>query len=283
MAQQYAVRSENAMGPVPSTTHHHLTHEARRELTDELIRAATSSPEDREQLLAQVVVINVRVAHAVAHRYRNRGVPVDDLEQVACEALVKAVHRFDPTQRHDLLTYAVPTIRGEVLRYFRDHSWTVRPPRRVQDLQWRINQAIDEFTVDLGREPTAVELQERLAVSRQDYDEAVAAFGCFQPTSLDRLVDPGSDLRLGDALTDESDAPTKDAVEARVMLGSLIKRLSARDRLVLHLRYVEDRSQQQIGEELGLSQAQVSRWLGRLLKEMREQLVPDGVTPGQAA
>ncbi|RYP79555.1 sigma-70 family RNA polymerase sigma factor, partial [Nocardioides guangzhouensis] len=115
--------------------------------------AVTTDPVERQRLLDEVVLLNADVAESVASRYRGRGIPTDDLRQVAYEGLVKAVHRFDPARRHDFLSFAVPTIRGEVQRYFRDQGWTVRPPRRIQDLQWRLHRAIEELSQDLGREP----------------------------------------------------------------------------------------------------------------------------------
>ncbi|MDO9352275.1 MAG: sigma-70 family RNA polymerase sigma factor, partial [Solirubrobacteraceae bacterium] len=124
-----------------------LTRAERSEQTAALLTESVTcgDPAERERILERVVLINRGVAEAVASRYRSRGVPQDDLVQAAYEGLTKAVHRFDPLLRNDLLTYAVPTIRGELQRYFRDQGWVVRPPRRVQELQWRVNQTIDRL------------------------------------------------------------------------------------------------------------------------------------------
>ena len=122
--------------------------------------------------------------------------------QVAYEGLTKAVRRFDPSTRNDLLTYAVPTIRGEVMRHFRDHGWTVRPPRRVQELQWRVNQCIERLEHELGREPRDAEVIEELGIDEKDYREAIEAFGCFQPTSLDQPVRTDATSSLGDLIPD---------------------------------------------------------------------------------
>ncbi len=254
---------------------HRLSRAARSDVTADLLARAheTDDPQLREHLLERVVVANVRIAHAVAARYRGRGVPLEDLEQAACEGLVKAVNRFDPAQRHDLLSYAVPTIRGEVLRYFRNLSWAMRPPRRIQELQWRINHAIDDLSLQLGREPFPREVCDLLDVPRADYDEAVGAFGCFQPPSLDQIVDGTDHLTLGDGVPDEHRAD--DAVEARTMLAPVVRRLSERDRRILYLRFFEDQTQQQIGDELGVPQMQVSRWLGRIYDELRSDLADD--------
>ena len=118
----------------------------------------TADEARRSELLDKVNLLNQCVAEAVANRYRGRGVPAEDLHQAAFEGLVKAVHEFDPTVRPDLLTYAVPTMRGEVQRWFRDGSWMVRPPRQIQELQWRVSRSIESLAQDLGREPTDAEL-----------------------------------------------------------------------------------------------------------------------------
>ena len=140
------------------------TRQQRSDLTRDLLdrAAATSDPTARAALLEEVVLVNRGVAEAVAARYRNRGIAQDDLVQVAYEGLTKAVHRFDPELRNDLLTYAVPTIRGEVQRYFRDQGWTVRPPRRIQEMQWRVNRCLDSLGHELGREPNDEEVMSRL-------------------------------------------------------------------------------------------------------------------------
>ncbi|MDP2775538.1 MAG: sigma-70 family RNA polymerase sigma factor, partial [Nocardioides sp.] len=137
-----------------------LTRAERSERTASLLEAAaaTSDPTETRALLDEVIVINRGVAESVASRYYDRGVDRDDLRQVAYEGLTKAVRRFDPGTRNDLLTFAVPTIRGELLRYFRDRGWTVRPPRRIQDLQWRVNQTIETLEGELGHSPSTAEI-----------------------------------------------------------------------------------------------------------------------------
>lgn len=231
---------------------------------------ATGDASERRRLLDEVVVANIGVARAVASRYRTRGVPLEDLEQAALEGLVKAVLRFEPGMGKDLLTYAVPTIRGEVQRYFRDHSWMIRPPRRVQELQWRIARSIDDLEQALGRRPDDREVQEDLDITPAEYREALAGYGCFQPTSLDRPLND-SGLLLGDALAQDDVEGTGShaAVEARNVLAPAIRTLSARDRRVVHLRFVEERSQTEIGRSLGVTQMQVSRLLSRILRDLR--------------
>jgi RNA polymerase sigma-B factor len=149
-----------------------MTRAERSERTRELLVAAqdTDNEVERDRLLDEVVLINRGVAEAVAARYRGRGVPAEDLQQAAYEGLIKAVHKFDPSVRPDLLTYAVPTIRGEVQRWFRDQSWMVRPPRRIQELQWRISRSIDHLSQDLGRPPSDQEVSDDVGCSTEELD-----------------------------------------------------------------------------------------------------------------
>ncbi|WP_299055965.1 sigma-70 family RNA polymerase sigma factor [uncultured Nocardioides sp.] len=251
-----------------------LSHDERQvRTTDLLLEASTESdPERRQALLATVVELNRRVAMAVARRYANRGIALDDLQQVACEGLVKAVQRFEVTHERDLLDYAVPTIRGEVLRHFRDQGWAVRPPRRIQELQQRMRISAEELRLTLGREPTPDEISADLGVSRRDQDEAASARGCFQPTSLDLPADAASGSTLGDLLPAAREG--YDAAEARAVLAAPMRALDARDRRVIYLRFVEERTQSEIGDEFGVTQATVSRWLRESLGRLRSTIEP---------
>ena len=243
--------------------------------TQELLEQAhrTDDADRREELLDEVVLLNRGVAEAVANRYRGRGVAVEDLHQAAYEGLVKAVHKFDPSVRPDLLTYAVPTIRGEVQRWFRDQSWMVRPPRRLQEMQWKVSRGIESLEQELGREPTDDELSSHLDCSAEELQETVQSFGCFTPPSLDRPVGDAG-LTLGDVLADEADE--QNAAEARATLGPAVRRLSPRDQRIIYLRYFQDSSQEEIGGELGVTQMQVSRLLERIVRDLRREIVGVG-------
>jgi len=243
--------------------------ERARRTTDLLHRARTATGAERDDLLAEVVLVNRRVADAVANRYRRRGIPLEDLQQVAYEGLVKAVQRFDPTVREDLLTYAVPTIRGEIQRHFRDQGWMVRPPRRVQELQRDLTIATDRLEQQLGREPTAEEVEQELGITGEEHREALQGLGCFQPTSLDQPVGSEGGTSLGEILPQD---PDEGAAEARAVLAPVMRQLSDRDKRVLYLRFYEDQTQREIGDELGVSQVQVSRVLTRIIETMREQI-----------
>jgi RNA polymerase sigma-B factor len=242
--------------------------------TDLLARAAHCSKSERRRLLAEVVELNMGVADAIASRYRRRGVPDEDLHQVAYLALTKAARKFDPDAGHDFLSYAVPTIRGELCRYFRDSGWMVRPPRKVQELQSQIFAAQSEMSLTLGRSPSPREVAEHLDEPLGDVEEALAAEGCFTPASLDRPVGTDSDLTVGDLLGGAD--LTSAAAEARVVLGPLVSRLSERDKKVLRLRFFDDCTQQEIAQEIGVTQTQVSRLLSRIFCELRDGLEEPG-------
>jgi RNA polymerase sigma-B factor len=240
--------------------------------TAELLQAAhlAEHPGQRAQLLDEVIVLNRCVAEAVANRYRGRGVPEEDLYQSAYEGLVKAVHKFDPAVRADLLTYAVPTIRGEVQRWFRDQSWMVRPPRRIQEVQWRVNRSIETLSKTMGRPPTDEELSKDVGCSIPELKESAQALGCFRPASLDRPAGEGVTMTLGELLVSEGDDWS--AADARVSLASVLQALPERDRSILYMRFFEDLSQKDIGNRLGVTQMQVSRLLTRILGTLRAQM-----------
>jgi RNA polymerase sigma-B factor len=234
--------------------------------------AASQNEEERAVLREQVVLLNLPVARAIASRYRSRGIMLDDLQQVACLGLVKAVNGFDAGFGKDFLSYAVPTISGEVKRHFRDLGWTVRPPRRVQELQARIHAAsADSHPLGVATQPP--EIAQRLGVDVSDVIEALTCNG-FNPMSLDvPLGEPGSSASLGDLLP--SGGSDYDDVENALVLNAALRSLSARDLLILRRRFCDDATQQQIGEEIGLSQMQVSRLQARILARLREIVAPD--------
>jgi RNA polymerase sigma-B factor len=243
----------------------------RRSHTNRLLaQARDAAPAERSRLLDEVIVENMPVAKSIAGRYRGRGVPIDDLEQVACLALVGAARRYDPDKAEDFLTFAVPTIQGEVKRYFRDHGWMVRPTRAVQEAQSLINR---ELAHAEGRERTPAELAVQLGIPKDVLDAAFQAQGCFSPVSLDQQL-LGGDSESDRLVAEGSDAEYE-AAEARVLLSTLTRHLKPRDRLILYLRFVEGRTQAEIGAELGVTQMQVSRLLSRVLRELRELAAVD--------
>lgn len=250
--------------------------------TSELLAAAAATDDAvrRHALWDEAVTINLRVARSVARRFTGRGIDAEDLEQVAVEGLIKAVQRFDPAHEHNFLSFAVPTIRGEVQRHFRDFGWMVRPTRRVQETRWRSARVEEELTARLGRPPRSSELVEALGISPAELAEAASANGCFRPTSLDQpLLSTGEGLGLGDLLPVED--PALPAWEARATVFPAVRELAERERRVVYLRFFEELTQEEIATEIGVCQAQVSRILNRVLSEMRERLT--GVPPYEAS
>jgi RNA polymerase sigma-B factor len=246
-------------------------HLARADHTSDLLQQAKGAyPAERQELLDQVVTSHLSVATAIAARYRTRGIAAEDLQQVACLALVKAARGYDPEVGHDFLSYAVPTIRGEIKRHFRDLGWMVRPPRRIQELQARITAAEAELSQSLGRSPRPSEIAAHLGERADDVNEALATVGCFTPSSLDRPAGENGTMAISDLLGGEDIA--QGAVEARTMLAPVVRRLAERDRRILLLRFFRGWTQQEIAEDIGVTQMQVSRLLTRILSDLRKGL-----------
>lgn len=261
------------LAPAPARPPTEVEHDrdVRRRSTSALLAFAHGLPDEdaRHRVLARVIDTNLPVAEAIAARYRRRGVAPEDLQQAAYEGLCKAVRRFDPDHSDDLLTFAVPTIRGEVQRHFRDHSWVVRPPRRLQELSGRARQLSEELEQELGREPSVEELAERLEVDAETCGQALVASEAMHSASLDQPVSRESSLTIAD-LVGQRDR--LDLVEDAVVLRPLISALGPREQRILHLRFVEERTQAEIGEELGVTQTQVSRLLRGILADLRRAL-----------
>lgn len=267
--------------PHPST-HEEVDDRTRSTLTKQLFeeRSASDDPILRQQLMEEIVTLNLQVADSLAQRYSARGLPIEDLVQEARLALVRVVESFRPEYGHDFLSYAVPSILGALRKQFRDSGWTVRPPRRIQEAQQAINQGRSELIQQLGREPKVPEIAEALDLDEDTVIEALSADGCYTPASLDRPVggegdsDPGG-RTLGSVLGSED--PDFASCEARVMLGPLLARLEPRDRKVLQLRFVDGLTQREVGEQIGVTQMQVSRILSRIFNTLREEVgeLPD--------
>ncbi|MEJ7743147.1 MAG: SigB/SigF/SigG family RNA polymerase sigma factor [Nocardioidaceae bacterium] len=245
----------------------------RAERTHEILRRAVEADAaTKSRLHEEAVLLNLEVAESIVMRYRNRGVPVEDLVQVACLGLVKAVRGFDPEKSDHFLSYAAPTILGEVKRFFRDNAWTVRPPRRIQELQAEISVASADLMHRHGGVPTPEAIAVELGLEAKEVREALAADGCFSPRSLDRPSAASGDdgPSLADVLG--SDDGGFERAEAVVALRPLCRTLSERDRRILYLRFFHEWTQARIAEEFGVTQMQISRLLTRILKQLRAQL-----------
>jgi RNA polymerase sigma-B factor len=267
--------STSPAGPLPpppdpdSDTAHDRSARDRR--TAQLLHEAAEAtcPTRRRQLLDEVVLLNRDLALAIAHRYHNRGVEDEDLEQVALLALTKAARRFRLDAGRPFVAFAAPTIAGEVKRHFRDHAWVVRPPRSVQELSLSVRTSQTTLTQTLGREPTSSEIADELGVDDQDVRSGIQARQSFVPVSLDQTTPDGT-VTMGDLLAHPCD--DLERVEAVASLRAVVAGLPPADRRLLRLRFIEERTQADIGAQLGISQMQVSRRLSALLAGLRRRL-----------
>ena len=220
------------------------------------------------------------VARDVARRYHGRGIPVEDLEQVAYVGLVKAVKGYEPGRGDDFLSYAVPTVRGELRRHFRDLGWVVRPPRSIQELQSKVTEAEGDLYQEFGRCPRPSEIAARLDVPADLVIEALAANGCFAPTSLDTAPGGATEvIGIGEKMG--ADDPSFEAAEARVALAPLMSDLTDRERLMLEMRFFRGCTQAEIGAAIGITQMQVSRLLSALLARLRDRLTERDAPPSR--
>lgn len=269
LAHHQTTRSHSVTPAQPGPTGRQAASRERSRRTRELFALALSSDseEERRQLMDRVIEMHLDFAHAEASRYRSRGIPLDDLRQVAALALTRATRGYDVTTGHDFLSYAVPTIRGELRKHFRDHGWMIRPPRRIQELQARINAAEAELSYRLGRSPQPVEIADHLDESTESVIEALASDGCFVPASLDHPAGGDGSTTLGELLPFEDDEHR--ASEARLVLRPVLRKLGERDRLILNMRFYEGLTQREIAARIGVTQMQVSRLLTRILGQLR--------------
>jgi RNA polymerase sigma-B factor len=245
----------------------------RREATIRLFGLAREADADeRRRHQDEIIRLNMAVARDCARRYRGRGIASDDLDQVAYLGLVKAVRGFNPDLGFDFLAFAVPTVRGELRRHFRDLGWALRPPRSIQELQTRILAAEGDLTQELGRSPRPSDFARHLDVDLDLVVDALGASGCFAPSSLDLPTGEGDDA-LGDRIGALD--PAFDDVDARVTLTAVIRGLTPRERRILELRFFGGRTQAEIGADIGVTQMQVSRLLNRILTRLRERLVAE--------
>jgi RNA polymerase sigma-B factor len=210
------------------------------------------------------------LATQLARRYHRGNEPLEDLVQVASVGLLKAVGRFDPARGTAFSSFAVPTIAGELKRHFRDKGWAVRVPRDLQELALRVDRATDRLVHRLGRAPTVSEIADDLGVTIEQVLEAHEAAAAYRADSLDR---PGSDddedaTRVVDTLG--GDEPGYRHAEHSATLEPMMSVLSEREREILRLRFVEDLTQSEIGDRVGLSQMHVSRLLRRAVARLRE-------------
>jgi RNA polymerase sigma-B factor len=222
-------------------------------------------PVDRELLVERFLPL----ARQLARRYQRPEEPFDDLFQVACLGLVKAIDRFDLTRDVAFSSYAVPTILGEIKRYFRDRTWSVRVPRDLQELALRVDRKVAELSTDLRRQPTVSEIAEAVGIEEEDVLEALEASGAYRATSLS--TPRGNEDEAGETLGDTVGTSEEGfgLAENRATLEQLMRAVTPREREVLRLRFEEDLTQAEIGERIGVSQMQVSRIIRQSIARLR--------------
>jgi RNA polymerase sigma-B factor len=245
--------------------------EAQRAETMRVLRRMVSLPigdPERARLRDEVIEDHMPYARHIARRYGNSGSTTEDFEQVAFLGLVKAVDNFDPEHGTGFLGYATPMIIGEIKRYFRDGTWSVHVPRRMQEVTGAMHKASDALTAELGRAPTLPELSERLGVAVDELVEALDASEAYRTASLDRPVGHEPDgASLGELIG--ADDPGYELAVNREVLRGLVEELGERDRQILSMRFFDGMTQSQIGEKLGVSQMQVSRLITKILTTLR--------------
>jgi RNA polymerase sigma-B factor len=225
-----------------------------------------------------LVLAHLDIADSIARKYSGRSGDWSDLRQVGYLGLVKAAQRFDPERGGEFVSYAVPTISGEIKRHLRDNGWFIRPPRAVQDCRTAIMRVTSQLTQRLGRAPSREELSLELDLPIELVDEALASHESLRPSSIDASIAGDDSLCLADTLISPDD--DFERAELLAQISPATRALSPRDRRILYLRFYEEWSQQKIGEELGVTQMQVSRLIQRILTTLRESI---GATTAEAA
>jgi RNA polymerase sigma-B factor len=222
-------------------------------------------PAAREELVERLLPL----ARRMARRYRRSEEPLDDLVQVATLGLIKAIDRFDPARETAFSSYAVPTMLGELKRYFRDNGWAVHVPRGMQERVMAVDAAVKHLSRDLGRSPSVSEIARAIDSSTEQVLEAMEAAGAYDAVSLDsfRFGDEGDGETYAESIGFEDER--LDLVEYGATIAPTLRALPPRDRIVLRLRFVEDLTQAEIAERVGVSQMHVSRLLRRALERLR--------------
>jgi len=229
--------------------------------------AATDPDRPRFQELRDLLVTtHLPIADHIADRFADRGENHEDLRQVAAVGLIHAVDRFDVGRGIEFLAFAVPTITGEIRRYFRDLCWTVRVPRRLKELCLAIDSARADLSEDLGRAPTPSEVARHLGLSAEEVYEGLHASSAYHLLSLDDLPDEELDDQL------QADDRELEIAELHHALNPMLRGLPKRERSIVVLRFFEDKTQTEIARLVGVSQMHVSRLLAQSLERLRNLL-----------
>src|SRR5438477_7668688 len=226
----------------------------------------------REQLIEQYLSL----VRSLARRYAYRGEQLDDLIQIGCIGLIKAIDRFDVNRGVELTTYATPNIIGEIKRHFRDKGWSVRVPRGLQELNVQLSRIVEELTVQLGRSPTIPELAEAAGAQEEEVLEALESGRAYSSLSLSSTTSGDGEETLDPLESIGTEEHQYEVSEDRAVLAPGFKALDERERMILQLRFFEGLTQSQIAQQVGISQMHVSRLIRRSLEKIRDEIDPDG-------
>ncbi|MDP8968345.1 MAG: SigB/SigF/SigG family RNA polymerase sigma factor [Actinomycetota bacterium] len=224
-----------------------------------------SDAQARDQLVERFLPL----ARQLARRYQRASEPLDDLLQVASLGLIKAIDRFDPERDIAFSSYAVPTILGEIKRYFRDRTWSVRVPRDLQELTLRVDRAVSELSEELRRQPSVKEISAAVGAEQEEILEALQAGGAYRAVSFDAPRNGGDEevATIADSVGVQEHG--FDRAEDRATLQSLMATVTPRERDVLRMRFEQDMTQAEIGVVIGVSQMQVSRIIRQAISRLR--------------
>jgi RNA polymerase sigma-B factor len=227
----------------------------------------TRDPAIREQLVEQYAAL----VRSLARRFAGRGEPLEDLEQVGYLGLIAAIDRFEPELGLEFTTFATPTILGEIKRYFRDKSWAVRVPRRLQETYTKVVRAQEELGQQLGRSPSVAEIAARLELEPEEVLQALEAGPAHRAVSLDGPAPGGDDAgEMGDRIGQEDENLSR--IELRQLLGSALQHLTPREQEIMLLRFVEELPQTEVARRLGISQMHVSRLQRAALEQLKREM-----------
>ncbi|MEU2659359.1 SigB/SigF/SigG family RNA polymerase sigma factor [Streptomyces sp. NPDC007325] len=245
------------------------------------LRALDVGTPEHAYIRNTLVELNLSLVKFGARRFRGRPEPAEDIVQVGTIGLIKAIDRFDPGRGVEFSAFALPTIVGEMKRFFRDTGWAVRVPRRLQELRIDLAKASDALEQRDGHRPGREALAERLELTVAEVAEGELASNAYTAHSLDAPIGEDDDERAPrgtDGRRTAVEEPSYELIDDLDSLRPLLERLDARDRLILSLRFGQELTQAEIGRRIGLSQMHVSRLLARILGELRSGLLDDGAT-----
>ncbi|WP_234336702.1 SigB/SigF/SigG family RNA polymerase sigma factor [Streptomyces xylophagus] len=254
-----------------------------RELSRQFFDRLTSLEEGTHEfqyVRNTLIEMNLSLVRYAAARFRSRSNnEMEDIVQVGTIGLIKAIDRFELSRQVEFTSFAVPYIVGEIKRFFRDTSWAVHVPRRLQEARVELAKATEELRSRLGRTPTTRELSELMCLSEEEVIEARKASNGYTSSSLDAALSSDAGAEGETVLADVmgADDPGMELVDDLSSLAPLIAQLDERERQIIHMRYVEERTQAEIGEQLGISQMHVSRLISRMLRRLRAGLLDPAV------